>query len=130
MDTVEVDVQHAIPLGGFEFQVADGRADSSDVGQGDDLRQLGFQFIDRCPDFGFAGDVRTHAAGLDSVFCSNFLGRSLAGRVIQVDDADVPTLGGQVVHRGPADAALGNGACDDGGAFSGESHVFLLERVS
>ena len=66
------------------------------------------------------GDVGADAVGLHAVLGGDFLGCDLAGGVVKVDDADVPALGGQVVDGGAADAALGDGAGDDCGAFCGE----------
>src|SRR5687768_2093312 len=117
VDAVEVDVQDAVPFRCLKFEVRDGRADASHVGEGNDLGQLRLDGIDGRAYGCFVGHVGSDAVGLHTVLAGDFLGGCLAQGVVQVDDANVPAKLCQVVCRGTADAAFGDGSGDDDGSL-------------
>ena len=71
------------------------------------------------------GDVAGEAEGLDAAAFGDVVGGLFGAGLVEVEDGDVPAVGGQGVGGAAADAAGGGGSGDDGGEV-GVGHGWFL----
>src|SRR5699024_2409511 len=111
--------------------------DAGQVHQGGDRRHLLVDPRERGVHRGRVGDVDADADDGGAALRDELGGERLDGRAVDVGRDDAPALGQELADDLAADAALGTGAGDDGGALGREgldlralgAHGVLLRRL-